>query len=184
MLDVNLHPFPTLLTARLTMRELNFDDADALFTLRTDPDVLKYIDINQPKAIEAVYDWIKMILGIHEKNEGVMWALSLQGSTEMIGSIGIWNINKQHHRAEVGYMLSPLHQGKGFMQEALNEAIAYAFGHINLHSVEANLNPDNIASINLLERCGFVREACFKENYNYKGTFVDSAVYSLITTKK
>jgi hypothetical protein len=40
---------------------LNFGDAEALFAMRTDAEVMKYIDINIPKSVEAVHDWIKMI---------------------------------------------------------------------------------------------------------------------------
>ncbi|MEO7215640.1 GNAT family protein [Mucilaginibacter sp.] len=184
MLDVNLQPFPVLSTPRLTLRAVNFGDAEAIFAMRTDAEVLKYIDIERPKSVEAVFDWIKMIHGIHEKNDGVLWGITLKGSEEMLGSIGLWNIEKLHHRAEIGYMLSPAWQGKGIMQEALKEAVKYAFDVICLHSIAASVNPANQASINLLERNGFVREAYFRENYYYKDKIVDSAVYSLITTKK
>jgi ribosomal-protein-alanine N-acetyltransferase len=125
-----------------------------------------------------------MILDLHQKNEGVLWALSLHGSHEMIGSIGIWQMDKANHRAEIGYMLSTAHQGKGYMQEALTEAIKYAFENIVLHSIEANVHPGNLASIKLLERNGFVREAYYREKYYNNGKFIDSAVYCLITTKK
>ncbi|MFM7401569.1 MAG: GNAT family N-acetyltransferase, partial [Bacteroidota bacterium] len=49
------------------------------------------------------------------------------------------------------------------------------------HSVEANVNPGNKRSILLLERCGFVREAYFRENYYFEGKFLDTAVYSLLS---
>jgi ribosomal-protein-alanine N-acetyltransferase len=51
---------------------------------------------------------------------------------------------------------------------------------MKLHSVEANVNPSNASSIGLLEKCGFVREAYYRENYFYNGRFMDSAVYSLL----
>ncbi|WP_166727593.1 GNAT family N-acetyltransferase [Mucilaginibacter gilvus] len=184
MLDVNLQPFPILSTPRLTLRAVNFGDAEAIFAMRTDAEVLKYIDIERPKSIEAVIDWIKMTHEIHKKNDGVLWGITLKGSEEMLGSIGFWNMDKANHRTETGYMLATAWQGKGIMQEALTEAIKYAFETIGLHSIQANINPANKASMNLLERTGFVREAYFRENYYYKDKFLNSAVYSLITTKK
>lgn len=183
MLVVNLHPFPVLNTPRLTLRAVESNDADAAFAMRSDAEVMKYIGRPPAKSIEEATDWIKLIHGLHQKNEGVLWALSLRGSDEMIGSIGIWQIDKANHRAEIGYMLSTVNQGKGYMQEAIVESINYAFNSINLHSIEANVNPDNLASIKLLERSGFVREAYFRENYYYNNRFLDSAIYSLITKK-
>ena len=52
---------------------------------------------------------------------------------------------------------------------------------MKLHSSEARMNADNIASGKLLEKAGFIREAYFKEDYCYNGRFIDTAVYSLLT---
>jgi ribosomal-protein-alanine N-acetyltransferase len=49
-----------------------------------------------------------------------------------------------------------------------------------LHSIEANINPDNLASANLLEKNGFKKEAHFRENFYYNGKFLDSLIYSLV----
>ncbi len=54
---------------------------------------------------------------------------------------------------------------------------------MNLHSIEANVNPGNTASIKLLEKNNFTREAYFKENYFYDGKFLDTAIYSLLATE-
>jgi ribosomal-protein-alanine N-acetyltransferase len=51
---------------------------------------------------------------------------------------------------------------------------------MELHSVEANINPANIASIKILEKFNFRREAYYKENFYFDGKFVDSAIYSLL----
>jgi ribosomal-protein-alanine N-acetyltransferase len=104
----------------------------------------------------------------------------LKNEFKLIGNIGIWRIEKEHHRAEIGYALHPSHQGKGIMQEALKAVLDYGFHMMKLHSMEANVNPDNAASIKLLERANFVREAYFKENYFFDGKYLDSAIYSLI----
>jgi ribosomal-protein-alanine N-acetyltransferase len=58
--------------------------------------------------------------------------------------------------------------------------LKYGFEVLKLHSIEANVNPENIASIKLLEKNNFVREAYFRENYFYNGKFLDSAIYSLV----
>ncbi len=67
------------------------------------------------------------------------------------------------------------------MQEAILTILDYGFKIMKLHSVEANVNPNNAASIKLLERNNFIREAYHKENYYYNGKFLDSAIYSLLT---
>ena len=70
------------------------------------------------------------------------------------------------------------------MQEPITVVLEYGFNVMKLHSVEALVNPNNIASIRLLEKNGFIREAYFKENYFYNGRFLDTAVYSLLTSER
>jgi ribosomal-protein-alanine N-acetyltransferase len=57
------------------------------------------------------------------------------------------------------------------MNEALQAVINYGFKSIKLHSIEANVNPNNQPSIRLLEKNGFVREGYYKENYYHNGKF-------------
>ena len=99
----------------------------------------------------------------------------------LIGTIGFWRIESENHRAEIGYLLDPAFHGKGMMHEAMKVVLDYGFGTLKLHSVEANIDKDNEASMKLVERCGFVKEAHFKENYYFEGQFLDSVIYSLIT---
>ena len=68
------------------------------------------------------------------------------------------------------------------MQESIKEVIDYGFNVMKLHSIEANVNPDNAASIRLLERNKFKREAYYKENFYFNGKFLDTAIYSLLIT--
>jgi ribosomal-protein-alanine N-acetyltransferase len=102
--------------------------------------------------------------------------------SKLIGTVCIWNILKEHYRAEIGYVLLPEYFGKGFMQEALTATLDYGFRVMKLHSIEANVNPMNTDSIKLLERNHFVREAYYKENYYYDGRFLDTAIYSLLAS--
>lgn len=70
------------------------------------------------------------------------------------------------------------------MQEAIVAVLLYGFSAIKLHSVEANINPANVAFKKLLEKNGFVQEAYFKENFYYNGRFTDAAIYALLTPLK
>ena len=118
-----------------------------------------------------------------QKNEAITWGIFRKEGSSLLGTIGFWRIQKEHYRAEIGYLLHPTLQGQGLMQEAVKAVLQYGFETMQLHSVEANVNPANAASIKLLERSGFLREAHFKENYFYNGRFLDSLIYSLLAPK-
>lgn len=182
MLTLNFTPFPCLTTERLLLNQLTTDDAPAFFKLRSNAEVMKYIDRPLAQKVDDVLALIKVIVDAQEKNDGITWAIRLKDDPTLMGTIGFWQIQKEHYRAEIGYLLHPSLQGKGLMQEAMKAVLGYGFGPMHLHSVEANVNPANAASIKLLQRNGFVREAYFRENYFSNGQFVDSAIYSLLVS--
>ena len=184
MLTLNLNPFPILHTERLTLRQITHNDTNEIFMLRSDHRVMKYVDRPMPKLPEDVTGLIqKMIDGINN-NDSISWAISLQSDPELIGMIGFWRIEKENYRAEIGYMLHPDYQGKGIMQEAMTAVLDYGFNVMKLHSVEANVNPANEASIRLLGKNKFEKEAYFKEDFYFQGKFLDSAIYSLLTSDR
>lgn len=182
MLSLNFSPFPQLETERLWLKQITPQDTDALFRLRSDKEVMKYLDRPLAKTPDEVLALINAITDTLQKNEAITWGIFPKSNPDLFhGHIGFWQIQKEHYRAEIGYMLHPSLQGKGLMSEAMTAVLAYGFQTMKLHSVEANVNPQNAASIRLLERFGFVREAYFKENYFYNGLFLDSAIYSLLS---
>lgn len=107
-------------------------------------------------------------------------AICLKDSDEFIGAIGLYRINWDAHRSEIGYILNPKHSGKGYMHEACKALLKFAFEEIGFHSLEAVINSDNIPSIKVVEKLGFVREAYFKENTVRAGKFIDTVIYSII----
>lgn len=181
MLELNFDPFPVLSTERLVLRKITEEDADQIFFLRSDKEVLQFLDRDPITTSDEAVQWIQMIDAGIRSNEYIAWAMSLKNKKNLIGTISFWNIKKEHYRSEIGYALHPLHQGKGLMHEAMTEVLDYGFKTMKFHSVEANVNPQNASSIKLLERNNFVREAYHRENYFYNGKFLDSAIYSLIT---
>lgn len=142
--------------------------------------MLQFLDRDPAKSIDEARQWMYMINEGIDNNQYIAWAIALKNDPKLIGTITFWNIQPEHYRAEIGYALHTRFQGRGLMQEAMTVVLDYGFNTLKLHSVEANVNPGNAASIKLLERNGFAREAYHRENYYYNGHFLDSAIYSLI----
>jgi ribosomal-protein-alanine N-acetyltransferase len=180
MLPLNFDPFPSLSTERLNLRRISDEDGEEIFFLRSDKEMLQFLDRDPAQSIDEARQWIRTINEGIDSNQYIAWAIALKNAPRLLGTISFWNIKKEHYRAEIGYALHPQLQGQGLMQEAMTVVLDYGFHTIKLHSVEANVNPNNRRSIQLLERNGFVREAYHKENYYYNGHFLDSVIYSLI----
>ena len=180
MLEIELNPFTNLHTERLLLREVQETDAPEIFFFRSDDRIMQYLDreklTSETEALEFIGRYKKAIL----ENEGINWGICLQNSNKLIGTIGLWWFIKANHRAEIGYSLHPDFWNKGLMHEAMQAVLDYGFKTLKLHSVEANINPQNQASRKLLEKHGFVQEAYFREDYYFQGKFLDSVIFSLI----
>lgn len=178
-----LHPdfsrFPEIKTARLLLRKMTIKDAPQIFKLRSDELVMRYIDKERSATIADAEVFVNRIIYSLNNNEGITWAITLiEDPQTLIGTIGYWRLIKEHHRAEIGYMLDPAYWQKGLMKEALLKVIDKGFGVLKLHSIEANINPENSASAAILITTGFVKEAHFKENFFFNGVFRDTVIYS------
>lgn len=180
MLSINLQPFPAINTDRLLLRQITHDDVDDFFWLRNNDDVMKYIQLPKLESKQKAIERIDFLNNSTIKNEAINWAITLNNSDKLIGWILLKSIDLVNHRAEVGYLLHPDFWRKGIIQEALTAVLDFSFNTLNFHSLEALVNPENIASISLLEKHGFVKEAHFKENFYFEGEFLDTGVYSLL----
>ena len=178
MLTINFSPFPILETERLILRRVLPSDVKEMFELRSNPETMKYIPRPLLTNHEEALAHIQMMEDKIETNEGINWAITLKGDDKMLGVIGHYRIKPEHYRAEVGYMILPEYHGKGITTEAVQCVVAYGLNMMQLHSIEGVIDPENEASQRVLQKCGFVKEAHFKENEFYDGKFIDAVVYS------
>ncbi len=172
--------FPELESKRLKYRQITVTDSEDLFKIRVNDDVMKYMDSHKMISVTESVKLIESMGESFEKAVGINWGLIEKFTNQFIGYFGYWRIDAKHCRAEIGYALYPETWGKGYMLEAFRTLIRFGFEKLNLHSIEANVNPGNAASIKLLEKFGFKREAYFRENYLFNNEFKDSAIYSLL----
>lgn len=181
MLTLNLERFPVIETERLILREHLNADAKALFALRSNKEVMRYIDRENPKDIEETEAKIRLVHEGFNSRISIAWVIALkENPDEMIGEIGYYRTNLDNYRAEVGYMLQSNFWRKGIISEALNRVLTFGFQEMKLHSISANINPGNDASRQILLKHGFQKEAYFKEDYYFRGEFLDSEIYGLL----
>lgn len=180
MLTINFHPFKNLETPRLLLRRLNPDDVNEVLELRGNPETMKFIPRPLATTKEDAMVHINMIEDKIVNNEGINWAITLKGNPKMLGIIGHYRINAENHRCEVGYMILPEYQGKGIVSEAVDAVLEYGFNDLQMHSIEAIIDPENRASERVLQKNGFVKEAHIVENELYEGKFWDTVIYSIL----
>lgn len=179
MLELNFTPFPELKTERLLLRRLKETDANEMFFLRSNDDVLRYLGKEPASSVKEAEQFIVKINKAVDENESILWGIALASDpSAIIGTICLWNFKPENYRGEIGYILHPNYWRKGIMKEAINCVIDYGFNVLKLHSIEALLSPENIASSTILESTGFIKEGHLKENFYFRGEYSDTLIYS------
>lgn len=158
MNELNFLPFPVLVTERLSLRRIRPEDEHDIFALRSDETIHAFLDRPLAKHVSDARQFIHKINdGIADK-KWITWAIVLNETGKLIGTICLWNFISADSKTEIGYEILPTHQGQGLMQEAVAAVIGYGFKHVELDTIKAVIHPDNIKSIQVLEKNGFIKE--------------------------
>lgn len=153
---MNFTPFPIIETKHLLLRRITLGDTNDMFEMRRDPRMYEYLSTKVDENPEETKTYIdKMNQGIDEE-KWFIWAIEHKQSNKVIGTICIWNINKEEKSGEIGYGIIPSYRGQGLMKESLVSVIEYGFEVMKLRVMEAYTEEHNEKSINLLESCAFV----------------------------
>jgi len=182
-MHINFRPFPILQSNRLTLRKITEHDALAVFSLRSNPEAMKYIPRPLALTLQDAVDHIHLLDKELENNAAINWGITKKGDTQMIGMICLLRMQPENFRTEVGYILHPAFHQQGVMSEAIGLVLDYAFNQLQFHAVEAVIDPNNLASEKLLVKTGFRKEAHFKEHFFYEGRFLDTAIYTLLKSQ-
>ncbi|MEZ4804216.1 MAG: GNAT family N-acetyltransferase [Bacteroidia bacterium] len=173
--------FPVLETKRLLLRELKIDDKERVLEFRSNPIIMHFIPRPLAKNEEDAIAHINKIRNGFRNKENINWGIENKETKQLIGIAGFVRTQASNFRAEIGYLLDIKSHGKGYMTESMEAMIKYGFEKMNLHSIEAIVDPENKASQAVLERSGFEKDGYFKENFFHNGKFLDTIHYSLLT---
>lgn len=154
-MSFNFKKFPILETDRLILRKTSLKDSLEVLKLRSDKEIIKYINRDPTTKVEEAEDFIVMITKGMAKGENINWSITLKSDPKMIGSICFWNFSVDRKRAEIGYDLLTDHQGKRIMSEAIKSVLHYGFTELELDKIEAFTHYKNASSRYLLLKNGF-----------------------------
>lgn len=155
MLNRTFTPFPVLTTPRLTLRQLTMHDEKAIFTLRSDSEINKYLDRPIANTIDEASNFITRVNELIHNNNALYWAITFSDKNILLGTICLFSFSDEEKTCEIGYELLTTFQGMGIMAEAIEKVIKYTFNTIKVKTIEACCHKDNQASIRLLKKYSF-----------------------------
>jgi [ribosomal protein S5]-alanine N-acetyltransferase len=171
---------PTVDARRVTLRWISEGDVDAFYAIYSNPEVMRYWSTPPLADREVAANLIKEIHEGWKRRSLLKWGIARRTDDQLIGSVTLFNLDFTHRRAEIGYALGCPHWGQGYMNEALMALLKYAFEVLDLHRIEADVDPRNAASIKTLERLGFRREGYLRERRQVNGEIQDAFFYGLL----
>jgi ribosomal-protein-alanine N-acetyltransferase len=171
---------PTIDTSRVSLRWISAADTDAFYAIYSNPEVMRYWSTPPLANREAAANLINKIQEDWKRRVILKWGIARRTDDQLIGSVTLFNLDFNHRRAEIGYALGRPYWGQGYMHETLQALLAYAFEVLDLHRIEADVDPRNAASIKTLERLGFQREGCLRERWQINGEIQDAFFYGLL----
>ena len=179
-----MQPFDqlTLVTPRLHLRPLAAADAEALFRIYADSQVMRYWSAPPWAGIAQAEAMIEADREALPAGRHLRLALALRdGDDSLVGTVSLFNFHEASRRAEIGYVLAREMWGRGLMHEALTALVGFAFGPLNLNRLEADIDPCNSASARSLARLGFAQEGFLRERWIVADEVSDTALFGLLS---
>jgi len=174
----------TLETERLILRKFTPDDFTAVHTYASDLEVATYM-VWGPNSEAETRGFLNMAIrsAEAERIKDYQYAATLKDTGELIGGCNLHLGDEE----EVGWILNPVHQGKGYGYEMGKRLLQFGFEELNLHRIVAFCDAENVASYRLMEKLGMRREGHrFDTRYPNKKTdrdFSDEFIYAMLKSE-
>ena len=161
---------------RLLIKPVEEEDIYQLLEFRWDKDIMKYL-VHEPISKQKQLEWFK---NLSQKDLVLSIFLKGEEDMELVGTIGLYNINWVHRLATWRIRLSPVVQGKGIGYEASSMVLEYGFNTLNLHKMQSSSFADNKAIIKLLQKLGCKEEGLLRSHFYNDGEYSDVILFGLL----
>ena len=175
---------PTITTQRLVLRPLTSDDADAVFDIFSDDEVMRYWSTVPMTSREEAVTLLEEIAAFFKNRELFQWGVADRVTNRIVGTCTLFQMVWRHRRAEIGYALNRECWGKGFGREAVGALIDFAFDTLQLERLEADTDPRNHRSRSMLGRLGFRKEGLFRQRWRVGGEVQDGVMLGLLRSER
>jgi ribosomal-protein-alanine N-acetyltransferase len=166
--------------ARTLVRELEPRDIEALLELAGDPEVVRFVDW-PARSRESLSAFVERSALARRASPRITYALAVDESAtgDTVGFVRLAVTSVERELAELGGYLRRRHWRRGLAMEIGSVVRQLAFGELGLRRLACYCDTENVASIRVVEKLGFVCEATIRRRLQIDGVWRDSHVYEL-----
>jgi [ribosomal protein S5]-alanine N-acetyltransferase len=166
-------------TERLSLRPLEVSDAELLFPILSDPEVMAHWDVPETDDPDAVRITVEAQVAAMADGRALYWTIWTLEEAEFLGACDLSEIDRWHKRAEVGFILGRDAWGQGYALEAMRAVVAYA-ASTGFKRLAARTHLGNHRSDALLGKLGFVEEGRLRGHVERDGERRDCRLFGLL----
>jgi ribosomal-protein-alanine N-acetyltransferase len=166
-------------TERLSLRPLEASDAELLFPILSDPEVMAHWDVPETDDPDAVRMIVEAQVATVEDGRSIFWTIWTLDEAEFLGVCDLSDIDRWHKRAEVGFLLGRDAWGQGFALEAMQAVVAFAAAG-GFKRLSARTHLGNRRSDSLLMKLGFQEEGLLRGHVERDGERRDCRLFGLL----
>ena len=175
-----LPAFPPVDSPRLTLRPVSGEDLPDLFAVNGDDETTRYLPYAAWRSPLDSTSWLARMQALAAAGSAVQLVLQRRSDARVIGTALLFKWDEGSARVELGYVLGRAHWRQGYAREAVKAVCGQAFGPMGVRRVEAEVQPDNLASNALLRALGFTHEGTLRQRWVAKGRAYDTHLYGLL----
>lgn len=164
----------------IRLRALEPDDLDLLFSVENDPRYWEISNTLTPFSREILGQYLKNAHQDIFEAKQLRLAIIRKKDSSVLGLLDLFDFNPQHERAGIGILILKKYQQKGYASQALEVFIQYAFQHLDIHQLYANIPVSNNTSRLLFNKFNFIEMGIKKDWIKVKGKFQDVTLLQLI----
>ena len=163
---------------KIDLRALEPTDLEFVYQIENDEAVWEVSQTQTPYSRFLIKQYLENAhQDIYEAKQ-LRLAICEKQNTQPIGLIDLFDFDPKNNRCGIGILIQDIdNRAHGFGAEAIEILINYGFTYLNLNQIFANIAADNLASINLFTKFGFVLIGVKKEWNLVNGTYKDELLY-------
>lgn len=171
---------PVVKTERLILKKIELEDANDMYAYASLDQVTRYLLWTPHFNIEETKGYIEYLQKQYRKGNYSDWGLKCKADGVFIGTCGFSDMDFTNNKGELGYVLSPSYQGKGYMKEAVITILNLAFSELGLNRIELRIMEGNVASMKFATSIGFKFEGTMRKSLFLRGEYKTLHHYSIL----